>query len=178
MITLETSGTYKRSNNMKINLEELYRLQEDLDVEIAKNHNVSYESTHSKRLLALIVEIGELANETRCFKFWSNKGPSPKERIMDEYADGLHFLLSLGIPLHAKKLEYEMKKSNEELTLQIHQVYKSCIALLDNYDLVHYETAFQNYLNLALSIDMDANDVIASYKNKLEVNHVRQQQNY
>lgn len=163
---------------MKINIKELYDLQRDLDVEIAKNHNVSYESTHSKRLLALIVEIGELANETRCFKFWSSKGPSPKERIMDEYADGLHFLLSLGIPLGATKFEYEINKSNEELTIQIHNVYKACIALLDNYDLKHYELAFQKYLDLSSSLDMDDDDVIASYKNKLEVNHVRQQQHY
>lgn len=163
---------------MKVNLEELYSLQKDLDIEIAKNHNINYEVTHSKRLLALIVEIGELANETRCFKFWSNKGPSPKEKIMDEYADGMHFLLSLGIPLGAKKHEYELVKSNEELTIQIHKVYKACINLLDNYNIPAYEKAFQIYLNLALSLDMTPEDIIASYKNKLEVNHVRQQTNY
>ena len=163
---------------MKVNLEELYSLQKDLDIEIAKNHNINYEVTHSKRLLALIVEIGELANETRCFKFWSNKGPSPKEKIMDEYADGMHFLLSLGIPLGAKKYEYELVKSNEELTIQIHKVYKACINLLDNYNIPAYEKAFQIYLNLALSLDMTPEDIIASYKNKLEVNHVRQQTNY
>lgn len=163
---------------MKVNLEELYSLQKDLDIEIAKNHNINYEVTHSKRLLALIVEIGELANETRCFKFWSNKGPSPKEKIMDEYADGMHFLLSLGIPLGAKKYEYELIKSNEELTIQIHKVYKACINLLDNYNIPAYEKAFQIYLNLALSLDMTPEDIVASYKNKLEVNHVRQQTNY
>ena len=163
---------------MNVNLEELYSLQKDLDIEIAKNHNINYEVTHSKRLLALIVEIGELANETRCFKFWSNKGPSPKEKIMDEYADGMHFLLSLGIPLGAKKYEYELIKSNEELTIQIHKVYKACINLLDNYNIPAYEKAFQIYLNLALSLDMTPEDIVASYKNKLEVNHVRQQTNY
>ena len=53
---------------MQINLEELYSLQKELDLEIAKNHNVTYESTSDKRLLALLVELGEFANETRCFK--------------------------------------------------------------------------------------------------------------
>ena len=95
-----------------IDLEELYNLQASLDAEIANNHHVTYESTFERRLLALIVEIGELANETRCFKYWSNKGPSAKEVVMDEFADGIHFLLSLGIPLHAKKYKYEIKKSD------------------------------------------------------------------
>ena len=163
---------------MTVNLEELYSLQASLDKEIADIHHVSYESTHEKRLLALIVEIGELANETRCFKYWSNKGPSPKEIVMDEYADGLHFLLSLGIPLNAKKFEYELEKSDEELTLQIHHIYQGATALLDHYDLKHYEDVFQKYLNLALSIDMTPEDIIDSYKSKLAVNHNRQKTNY
>ena len=77
----------------KINLEKLYKLQAELDDEIARNHNVSYASTHEKRLLALTVELGELANETRCFKYWSLKPASPKEIVMDEYADGIHEML-------------------------------------------------------------------------------------
>ena len=163
---------------MKINLKELYELQAELDAEIAKNHNINYDVTRHKRALALIVEIGELANETRCFKFWSNKGPSPKEIIMDEYADGIHFLLSLGIPLKTQKFEFELTKSNKELTLQIHDVYKSAVELEENYDLNHYEKCFQKYLNLALSINMTSDDIINSYKLKLSVNHKRQETNY
>ncbi|HOH68301.1 MAG TPA: dUTP diphosphatase, partial [Bacilli bacterium] len=71
-----------------IELKELYRLQGELDARIASNHKTSYEKTTDDRLMALIVEIGELANETRCFKYWSNKGPSPREVLLDEYADG------------------------------------------------------------------------------------------
>lgn len=163
---------------MNVNLKELYSLQSGLDIEIAKNHNISYESTHEKRLLALIVEIGELANETRCFKFWSNKGPSPKEIIMDEFADGLHFLLSLGIPLKANKFVYQVNKPQKELTLLIHDVYKAATILLDNYDLAHYEDCFQKYLDLTPSLGMDEQDIINSYKSKLSVNYKRQETNY
>lgn len=161
-----------------INLKELYSLQASLDQEIADNHHVSYETTFERRLLALIVEIGELANETRCFKYWSNKGPSPKEVIMDEFADGIHFLLSLGIPLKTTKFEYEIKKSDLDLTRQIHEVYKASIALLDHYDLEHYINAFQKYLNLSASIGMSEDEIISSYKAKLKVNHIRQETNY
>ena len=163
---------------MKVNLKELYSLQAGLDQEIAEKHNVSYASTHEKRLLALIVEIGELANETRCFKYWSNKGPSPKEVVMDEFADGLHFLLSLGIPLKTDKFEYEITKQDKELTLQIHDVYKTAIKLLDHYDLNSYIDCFQKYLNLTPSLGMSEEDIIDSYKAKLSVNYKRQETNY
>lgn len=161
-----------------INIKELYSLQASLDAEIARNHNVTYESTFERRLLALIVEIGELANETRCFKYWSNKGSSPKEVVMDEFADGIHFLLSLGIPLKADKFDYEIVKSDLDLTRQIHEVYKAATKLLDNYDLPHYYDAFQKYLNLSASIGMSEQDIIDSYKAKLKINHVRQETNY
>ena len=167
------------NKNMKtVNLKELYSLQAALDAEIAKNHDVTYETTIERRLLALIVEIGEFANETRCFKFWSNKGPSPKDLIMDEYADGMHFLLSLGIPLGAKKYEYNLKKSHKDLTTQILEVYKACIALKTHFDLKHYEKAFQAYLNLSQAVKMKPEDIMDSYKKKLDVNYVRQQTNY
>lgn len=163
---------------MSVNLKELYGFQAELDKEIHKNHKESYESTHEKRLLALIVELGELANETRCFKFWSNKGPSAKQIVMDEYADGMHFLLSLGIPLKAKKFEYKITKSRLDLTAQFHRVYKAVTSLKNHYDLAHYEKAFQYYLNLSAAVGMTSEDIINSYKAKLSVNYKRQETNY
>ena len=82
---------------MLCDLRDMYSKQAELDLEIAKNHNINYENTRNKRVLALLVELGEFANTTRTFKFWSNKGPEGKEVMLDEFADGLHFLLSLGI---------------------------------------------------------------------------------
>lgn len=163
---------------MEINLEELYKLQAGLDEDIATKHHVTYESTHSRRLLALIVELGELANETRCFKYWSNKGPSEKAVVMDEYADGLHFLLSLGIPLHARKYKYEIKGSGEDLTLQFHHLYQAATKLLNEYTLEAYEDCFQKYLNLACDLGSTADDIIHAYKSKLAVNYHRQETNY
>lgn len=163
---------------MEINLEELYQLQAGLDADIAQKHGVTYESTHSKRLLALIVELGELANETRCFKYWSNKGPSEKSIVMDEYADGLHFLLSLGIPLHARKNKYEIKRSGKDLTLQFHDLYQAATRLLSDYTLESYEDCFQKYLNLAADLGSTSDDIIEAYKSKLKVNYHRQETNY
>lgn len=164
-------------NNI-INLKELYSYQKELDLEIANIHNVTYETTKDKRILSLFVEIGELANETRCFKYWSNKAPSPKERIFDEYADGLHFFLSLGIPLNVSKFEYELFENNEELTIQFLNLYKLISNLKDNYNEINYIAAFSYFLNLAYSLGMEREDIIASYLKKLDVNHKRQENNY
>ena len=56
----------------KFDLTDLYKKQAELDAAIAANHNITYETTRPRRILALLVEFGEFANATRCFKYWSN----------------------------------------------------------------------------------------------------------
>lgn len=162
----------------KIVLDELFSLQKGLDEEIHQKHNVTYESTHYKRILALLVELGEFANETRCFKFWSLKPASEKGVILDEYADGMHFFLSLGIPLGVEKYAHTFVKEDHELTLQILKTYSLVSDLLSSYDEQHYALAFSSFLNLLPLLGYSGDDAIAAYKKKLAVNYQRQEQRY
>lgn len=164
---------------MKIDLKELYPLQEDLDKDIAKRHHITYKGTFYSRLLALIVELGEFANETRAFKYWSLKGPSPKAVILEEYADGLHFILSLGISLKAKKTIYEIKKNKDyNLVTAILETYQESLKLKDNYSKAQYEKAMNSYLNLIAYLGYKPKEVVNAYLSKLKVNYNRQVNKY
>lgn len=162
----------------EIVLDELFPLQKGLDEDIQKLHHLTYEQTHYKRVLALLVELGEFANETRCFKFWSEKGPSSKNVILDEYADGMHFFLSLGIPLGVEKMTHKWKEDEKELTLQILKTYDYVAALLEHYDAKHYAIAFGCYLNILPLLGYTGKDAIGAYKKKLAVNYKRQEEHY
>ena len=163
---------------MNINLEKLYSLQKLLDLEIAKKHNITYETTSDRRLLALLVELGEFANETRCFKYWSNKGPSPLDVVLDEYVDGLHFFLSLGIPLNTNKYVYDIHKVDVTLSEQIINVYNLISKFSISRDLDNYIVAFNAYLDIISILNVSSEDIINAYLKKLEVNHQRQENNY
>lgn len=164
---------------MKIDIAKLYPLQAGLDKDIAKRHHITYKSTFYSRLLALIVELGEFANETRAFKFWSLKGPSPKEVILEEYADGLHFILSLGLALKAQKTIYSLKKKSEyNLVNAILEAYQEALKLKDDYSLKQYEIAMNSYLNLIAYLDVKPKQVIDAYLSKLKVNFNRQENKY
>ena len=73
-------------------------------------------SVLDKKLLALSVEVGELANATRCFKYWSEKENEGTERILDEFADVLHFLLSVANSLEftSEDIEHAYIKKHSE----------------------------------------------------------------
>ncbi|MDO5330233.1 MAG: dUTP diphosphatase [Bacillota bacterium] len=161
-----------------IDLSDLYPLQKELDEEIATLHGVSYESTFHRRLLSLLVELGEFANETRCFKYWSLKGPSPKERILDEYADGLHFYLSLGIPLGIHEHSHELKAQGDDLSKAILGVYEKAVSLAGHYDVDTYLDGLGAYLDLLPLLGYGPEEAKKAYLDKLSVNHKRQETHY
>ena len=77
-----------------MNIQQLFMMQKELDDFIEQTQNIQQDVFQEKGL-ALMVELAELANETRCFKFWSTKGPSAREVILEEYVDSIHFILRL-----------------------------------------------------------------------------------
>ena len=162
----------------KIILDELFKAQAELDATIAKNHGISYETTRHRRLMACIVEIGELANATRCFKYWSNKGPEAEEIILDEYADGLHFLLSLGVDIKTSKRSYNITKHEDNLTDQFLEVYHRLDVFRKKQDDASFIKAFQAFLNLLPLLGYRWKKLEKAYYKKLGVNYNRQETNY
>ena len=56
-----------------MNLEKLFQMQKELDARILAEHPIQEgENRLAKKILALQVELGELANCWRGFKYWSN----------------------------------------------------------------------------------------------------------
>jgi|SRR5690625_1270776 len=54
-----------------MNLKKLFNIQAKLDERIVQEHGLEGQDLLDKKILALQVELGELANEWRGFKFWS-----------------------------------------------------------------------------------------------------------
>lgn len=71
-----------------MNLNELFELQAKLDEHIVKEKGLEGQDLLPKKILALQVELGELANEWRGFKFWSND-QEPRTTAKCEMCDGL-----------------------------------------------------------------------------------------
>ena len=64
-----------------MNLSKLFEMQKELDARILAEHPVQEgENRLAKKILALLVELGELAQEWRGFKFWS-KDQEPRTKI-------------------------------------------------------------------------------------------------
>jgi len=162
----------------RIDLSELFVLQKELDDEIANQHHVSYETTQNERSLALLVELGELANETRCFKYWSFKPASAKEIVLDEFADGLHFFISLGLAANIKGRIFVFDTFNDDLSKGFLKTYELASNFFNNRTEENYTKAFTLFLSLYKKLGFEIEDILLGYKKKLEVNHKRQENKY
>ena len=85
-------------------LEELLKLQKELDEAILKEQGIVWdEKIEEQTKVALFVELGELMNEMPTkFKHWKKTAVDNREKALIEYADALHFALSLTNHSHSK----------------------------------------------------------------------------
>ncbi|WP_163193829.1 dUTP diphosphatase [Clostridium thermarum] len=161
-----------------MNLQRLFALQKELDLKIVSQHNLQEENLLQKKILALQVEIGELANETRCFKYWSDKEPSSKEVILEEYVDCLHFILSIGLEKNFVDINLEPKTVNSSLTEQFLNLYIDLndFVICLSYD--QYLTLFDDFISLGIALGFTDRDIENAYLEKNHKNHSRQENGY
>ncbi|MFC4388264.1 dUTP diphosphatase [Gracilibacillus marinus] len=162
-----------------MNWNTLFTMQYELDQYILKQHDVKNEEIFDKKLLALLVEVGELANETRCFKYWSLKPPSEKSVIAEEYVDGIHFILSLGLALGIDTYQpKEIEKKEEELTTSFLHIYEAIQILSNKRTSSVFYNLFDTYLQLGLQLGFTSNDIKNAYMEKNKINFERQNSGY
>lgn len=102
---------------MALTLDQMYEMQKELDAKIIREKGLEGQDLLPNTVLALQVEIAELANEWRGFKHWSNDreprtaafslvkpsematqqedGTWVRNALLEEYVDCLHFFLSI-----------------------------------------------------------------------------------
>jgi dimeric dUTPase (all-alpha-NTP-PPase superfamily) len=161
-------------------LEKLFTMQQALDQHIEEKHSLQEEDLFNRKVLALLVELGELANETRCFKFWSVKPSSAKNVVLEEFVDGIHFILSLGIECGFDKLQYSNQTEPTALTVseQFLFIYEKINHFKNSKNELDFKTLLESYLHLGALLRISYEEMEEAYFMKNEVNYQRQQNNY
>ena len=161
-----------------MNLTKLFTMQRELDIFIQKNRNAEQDYFQEKGL-ALLVELAELANETRSFKFWSSKGPSEIEVILEEYVDSIHFLLSIGIDLNLQGItNWPTGEVEGELTELFLKTTATITHFLNNPTMEAYCNVWIHYGAIAKKLGFTHDAIIEAYILKNDENYTRQKVGY
>lgn len=164
----------------KAQLEKIILLQTELDAKIAKTRKIlETKEILVAKFLALFVEIGEFANEQRCFKYWSSKPASPKEILLEEYIDGLHFIISIAnnLKINLSKLKI-IEKEYADLNIAFLDLFAETVKLAKTKKAKTINKWFNTYYSIGRLCNFDGDDIFSGYLNKNKINHLRQEQNY
>lgn len=143
-----------------MDINELFKLQEKLEENVNGRNEITKEERIESKLLAIKVELGELANNWRGFKYWKrDKTPLTKgtretyevqgetttgecNPLLEEYVDVLHLVMSIGIEEGHEQIDIEKEK---EEYLEIGITFKDTTLLKQFntmfYFVVQYEDA-------------------------------------
>lgn len=129
-----------------MNLKHLFELQAKLDEHIVKEKGLEGQDLLPKKILALQVELGELCQEWRGFKFWSedqeprtvesiptdwdddgtptewNVNPH-KNPLLEEYVDVVHFTLSVGLEIEIKHEIFPEPINYGDVVIQFNELF-------------------------------------------------------
>lgn len=175
-----------------MDLNKLYKMQEELDKFILEKHNIkmSKEELLNNTILSLLVEVGELANTTRCFKHWSTKGMMDKEVVIDELADVWHFYLSIGNQIGVEMVARDIVRArriinatNDTMTEVFNCIYNLTTHMQDAID--GDKWVKNSYVSLGMVLPVLSHklgftdeEVEQAYLKKHEENYKRQREGY
>ncbi|MEO4051981.1 dUTP diphosphatase [Solibacillus sp. CAU 1738] len=156
---------------------QLFEMQHQLDRFIEETQQVTKDVFNEKGL-ALLVELAELANETRCFKFWSTKGASERNVILEEFVDSIHFLLSLGNMRKYSINEWPTIQQEADLTMAFLRTNSAVGEFVTEPTEERYINVWEQYSIIAYNLGFTVEDIIQAYIEKNEKNYERQRSGY
>lgn len=153
--------------------ETMFDMQHTLDKRIRRKRGLQHAQLGKKKKFALLVEIGEFANEWGGFKYWKFAHHPDRGSMVEEYIDIVHFTLSLGIELGYKKETealtefYILDKDIETQLMKMFQVIGSGRMIQS------YSYLFRLVRGLGHMIGLDDEEIYIQYRRKNEINHKR-----
>jgi dimeric dUTPase (all-alpha-NTP-PPase superfamily) len=205
-----------------MNLTKLFETQKILRDRI----NYNEPDRFNKLVLALLVELGECANEWRGFKFWSKdqmprveedvqcevcKGTGDlnyemvqedaegnggheymdcmycdcsgisevRNPLLEEYVDGLHFVLELGIERDFMHVIYDLKSLKEETIVEQFIYLTKVVSDFNEYHSIPaYLEIVESYITLGEMLGFTWAEIEQAYYAKNQINHQRQENGY
>ena len=160
-----------------MNLNTLFKKQKELDEYIYERNNVTAEEVFERKIVALLVELGELANELQFFKYWKENTNIDRQRAIEEYIDVIHFAIGLAVDLGVDEHEY-IETQPQDLSKLFIGIANLATVLSLSKSKEHAKSLLNNVITLGYQLGLTEETVLVAYDEKNAINYERQNSNY
>ena len=146
---------------------------DDIFFEKFKNDDKMFE----KNCIELLVEIGEFANESRCFKYWSNKSMK-KEETLEELADCIMVCLYFYNYLNIDKVRIKTYDFSSDILVCLNDIFKLSTLLIDNIDEEIVIKIFSYLIYIGSLVNLEEKEIYEACLKKIEKQEKRLEEGY
>lgn len=165
----------RNHENECLNLSALFSKQKDLDKLYNAKFGVADMQVIKHRTRALKSEFGEAQAKWGGFKYWSLKPKYPRDEVLEEVVDMLHFYLSIGNSLEVPTEHTYIDRRRD----QFEHLDAMDYSLLFVHEPLGWFMSFALFRGMVLNWGFDWDkDILRMYEIKNGVNYARQEQGY
>lgn len=146
---------------------------DDIFYQKFKNDDKMFE----KNCIELIVEIAEFANESRCFKYWSNK-PMKKEETLEELADCIMMSLYFFNYLNIDKVNIKMYNFSSDILICLNDIFKLSTLLIDNINEEIITKIFSYLIYIGNLLNLEEKEIYEACLKKISKQEKRLEEGY
>lgn len=162
-----------------MNLKIIFDMQKKLDKTILETHHLTINDTRQKRIVAFLVELGEFANEHASFKYWKKHKDINRDAMIEEFVDGLHFVVSICLDAGLTgDHQFKPKIVSDDATEQLMASFCQASCLQGTPDKAKSKGLLETYLGNAVILEISESEIIDYYIAKNKINFKRVADNY
>lgn len=147
----------------------LLKIQKENDEKLKIDQSLTDYKILARKYLHLHISISELANETQCYKYWTNDGDytPDKDTIFIKYIACLKKILSLSFDHNDNNTveEVMMQPSEYCLSDQFLNLYIDINDLFVSPSKDHFLTLMEDFLSLGISLGYSESTIIDGFYN-------------
>lgn len=143
-------------------LKDFFSHEKNLMENIFIDKSLTSYKLNTRKHLSLQVKISNLANETKCFKYWVSNEDSLVSRntVLSKYIDCLSHILSIGLDKGYDNLESISVRPNDYcLSDQFLNLLIDANDLIISSSIDHYKTLLEDYISLGITLGFSATKI-------------------
>ena len=145
----------------------ILKVNQELDKVFDEKYS-SDKDYYNKNCIALLVELGEFINETKCFKYWSIKKPD-MDNVLEEYADCITMCLSFFTHLNVGFKDIPIHSDINDIFILINEIFKDATNMIESGSGELIKKIFSNLLYLGELLKLKKEDIYDACYNKMRI---------